>query len=284
MENDNKDTDIKVNVSESQQERIQKLNNINNSFFKKVDEKSGVFYLVIALVCFIIFVATMVYSFSKLDFDEKTNVYMTKSGNKIYEFRLERSTPYFNNFLTDSEDIIIKKENDLSSLVYTDYISYEETDNFKINASLPKLNISTELKIKELEKIKDKIIDINDRITTIRTVFEGDNQLNFDYYATYYQNTLSFGYSYYESFNNVIVSDTNSLVFNAEKNKMMSFNEYLKSRSVSESKISEAIREIIRREKLKHKYNKRTKFFYIEPNGSINLIIDGDSRINITVK
>ncbi len=284
MENDNKDTDIKVNVSESQQERIQKLNNINNSFFKKVDEKSGVFYLVIALVCFIIFVATMVYSFSKLDFDEKTNVYMTKSGNKIYEFRLERSTPYFNNFLTDSEDIIIKKENDLSSLVYTDYISYEETDNFKINASLPKLNISPELKIKEFEKIKDKIIDINDRITTIRTVFEGDNQLNFDYYATYYQNTLSFGYSYYESFNNVIVSDTNSLVFNAEKNKMMSFNEYLKSRSVSESKISEAIREIIRREKLKHKYNKRTKFFYIEPNGSINLIIDGDSRINITVK
>lgn len=254
------------------------------SFFKKIDEKSGAFYFIIALICFVIFVATMVYSFTKVQFNPEIGTYLVKGGGNVFELQIERKSPYFNEFISDTEDIQVKKENDVSSLIFTDFINYEETDNFKIQANLPKINISSELNIIEFEKIKDKIVDINDRISTIRTVFEGDNQLNFNYYASYYQNTLSFGYSYYENFNNAIVSEKNSLVYDFNRNKTLSFSEYLNSRGFTESKISGAIREVIRREKLKHKYNKRTKFFYVDSGGIINLILNDKSKILIVPK
>lgn len=267
-----------------QEETLKKLNNTKNSFFKKLDEKSGVFYLIIAVICLLIFVITIVYFYTRVKFDSETETYIVRDKSRIYELKLENITPYSNDFNTDTEDIILKKENDLSSLIYTEYSSSEQTDNIKINASIPKINISSDFNIKELEKIKEKIVDINDRILTVRTVFEGDNQLNFNYYASYYQNTLSFGYSYYENFNKITTIEKDSFVYNVEKNKMMTFNEYLNSRDMTESKISEAIREIIRREKLKHKYNKKTKFYYIESNGIINLILDDNSKISIVVR
>lgn len=273
-----------VEVNNSKEEVVQKLTNLNEAFFKKIDEKSGVFYFFIAIICFLIFVISIVYFLTKVKYDPETKVYSAKSGKNVYELRLVHETPYSNDFSSDTEDIPIEKDSDLSSLIYTEMTTLEETGNVKFNVSLPKINISSEFKLKDIEKIKNKIIEVNERVQTIRTIFEGDNQLNFNYYAYYYQNALSFGYSYYEDFDNNIVSDRVSFVYDVNRKKVMTFSEYLKSRKISEDKISAAIREIIRREKLKYKYNKRTKFYYIEPDSTINLIIDDNTKISIFIK
>ncbi len=263
---------------------ITKLNRISDSFFKKVDEKSGIFYFIIASICFVVFVSAMIYSINKLKFNEESETYTMKNKGKKIELKLEKESPYFNDFLTDTEEVLIKKENDLSSLVYRDKQHYEETDNVKIRVNLPKINISSELNNKEIKEIQEKIIDINDKISTVRTIFEGNNELNLNYYASYYQNVLSFGYSYYENVNNSVTSENNSFVYDANRNKMISFSEYINSRNISEKKLSDAIKEIIRLEKLKYKYNKKNKSFYIETDGSINLILDNKSKLKITIK
>ena len=191
---------------------------------------------------------------------------------------------FTNDFYSNTDDITIEKENEYSSLVYTDFSSIEENENLKINADLPEINISSKLSITEINQAREKIRDINERIQTIRTVFEGNNKLNFDYYAYYYQDTLSFGYSYYENFNNVVSSEDFSFVYNSDKKKTLTLAEYLKTRNANEAKISEVLKEIIRREKLKYKYNKKTNNFYVDSKGDINLIIDKNRTLKINIE
>lgn len=281
MENENK----KISSEEvnNTQDTLHKIEGFGESVFKKIDEKSGVFYFFIAIICFLVFVISIIYFMTKVQFNKETNTYVTKNGRDVYELKLDIVTPYDNSFTSDTEEIELQKETELSSLVFTDMTSYEETENVKINANIPKLNISPELNITEINKMQNKISDIQSKIQTIRTVFEGNNQLNFSYYAHYYKHTLSFGYSYYENFNNTIINEKESFVYSVGKKKMMTFDEYLRSRSISEDKISSAVREIIRREKLKYKYNKKTKEFFIEPTGNITLIIDDKTKITIKI-
>ena len=219
-----------------------------------------------------------------MKFDKKTQTYLTKSDGKVYELKLENDIQYMNDFISDTKDIPFERENKLSSLVFTELSTFEETKNFKFNVYIPKINILLNKKVDDIEEIKQKIIDVNERVNIIRTVFEGNNKLNFKYYAYYYQNALSFGYSYYEDFQNNIIDERRSFVLDANTNQIMTYEEYLKSREIDEKKLSIAIKEIIRREKLKYKYNKKTKDYYINEKGSINLIIDNNKRIEINIK
>lgn len=281
---ENKEKVIKKDGYNQEVSFVQKLVNFNESFFKKVDEKSGVFYFFIAITCFLIFIISLVYFFTKVKFNSETKIYSTKSAKNIYELKLEYDTPYINDFISDTEEINLKKENELSSLVYTEISTNEDTGNVKFNVNLPKINISPEIQVKEIEVVKNKLIDVNNRLQTIRTVFKGNNKLNFSYYAYYYQNTLSFGYSYYENFMDNVTSDNSGFVYDVNKNKILTFNEYLKLRNINEEKLSTAIKEIIRREKLKYKYNKKTKNFYIDSTGIINLMFDEKVRLRIEIK
>ena len=270
--------EVNSNLSENNFEKIQK------SFFEKVDEKSGTFFFIIAILCFVIFVISLVYFATKVRYDKEENFYTAKKGRNIYTFKIEEVNHFTNDFYSNTDDITIEKENEYSSLVYTDFSSIEENENLKINADLPEINISSKLSITEINQAKEKIRDINERIQTIRTVFEGNNKLNFDYYAYYYQDTLSFGYSYYENFNNVVSSEDFSFVYNSDKKKTLTLAEYLKTRNANEAKISEVLKEIIRREKLKYKYNKKTNNFYVDSKGDINLIIDKNRTLKINIE
>lgn len=272
------------NINDNKISILKKITDFSEYIFKKIDEKSGFFYLIIAIICFLIFIISLVYFFTKVKFDKKTQTYLTKSDGKVYELKLENDIQYMNDFISDTKDIPFERENKLSSLVFTELSTFEETKNFKFNVYIPKINILLNKKVDDIEEIKQKIIDVNERVNIIRTVFEGNNKLNFKYYAYYYQNALSFGYSYYEDFQNNIIDERRSFVLDANTNQIMTYEEYLKSREIDEKKLSIAIKEIIRREKLKYKYNKKTKDYYINEKGSINLIIDNNKRIEINIK
>ncbi len=257
------------------------INKIHEKIFSIIDKNSKTFYILVGILCFLILVFSFIYFGSRVKFNEETNKYTSKIGKDVFEYNVKTDNIYTNSFLSDTDEIPLIKEQELSSLIFTEISHNEETENFNIQADIPKINISSDLNIKEFNKVKEKLNYINERIQMIRTVFEGNNELKFNYYAYYYQNSLSFGYEYYEKFQNNVISETDSFVYNVDKNRMMSFDEYLKSRQIRETKISAALREIIRREKLKYKYNKRNRNYSIEDDGSINLNIDNTTSINI---
>lgn len=262
------------------EETVKKLQKMHVDFFDKVEKNTRLFFTIIIAICVFVLMFSLIYLSTKVKFNNELNVYTTKSGRNKIQFSIEESDIYINDFISSTEEIPIKKENELSSVIYTEVSNFEETENFVIQADLPNINISEEENISEFQLIKDKIKEVGNQIQAMRVVFEGNNKLTFNYYAYYYQNSLSFGYSYYETFGDKTVTNAESIVYNAETKRLMTFDEYLKAMRLDEKKISAALREIIRREKLKHKYNKRNTFFLIKDDGIVDILLED----NVTIK